>query len=69
VETAIEPAAWLSPKAAAALTGMSVSYLYANALKSGELRIARLGRSVRIDRTSILSYVERRAEQTSREAG
>lgn len=61
MEVALEPAAWLSPKAAAALLDMSVSYLYAHALKSGELRVARLGRAVRIDRRSLLSYAERRS--------
>jgi hypothetical protein len=51
---------WLRPKSAAQLADLPISSFYAGPMRSGELEIARLGRSVRISRESLLAYLQRR---------
>jgi excisionase family DNA binding protein len=63
--TAVEPV-WLRPRSAAQLVDLSLSTFYAGPMRSGELEIARLGRSVRISRASLLAWIERRAEVAGR---
>jgi hypothetical protein len=47
---------------------LSISTFYAGPMRSGELEIARLGRSVRISRVSLLAYLQRRVAVASVEA-
>jgi len=64
--TIFEEAAWLSYPQAQKLTGLGRTTLW-SLVSSGEIRAARVGRAVRINRRSLDEYMESRIEDVTRQ--
>lgn len=54
---------WLSYRDAERLTGLSRVTLWRHISASNEIKVARVGRAVRINRQSLEDYLDRQAEQ------